>query len=44
MRPLRGEDIADVALFCATRPAHVDISQVTLMPTDQSSVHHVFRG
>jgi 3-hydroxy acid dehydrogenase / malonic semialdehyde reductase len=44
MRPLRGEDVADVALFCATRPAHVDISQVTLMPTDQASVHHVFRG
>lgn len=44
MRPLRPEDIADVALFCATRPAHVDISQVTVMPTDQASVHHVFRG
>jgi 3-hydroxy acid dehydrogenase/malonic semialdehyde reductase len=44
MRPLHGEDVADVVLFCATRPAHVDISQVTLMPTDQASVHHVFRG
>jgi serine 3-dehydrogenase len=44
MRPLRPEDVADVALFCATRPAHVDISQVTVMPTDQASVHHVFRG
>jgi 3-hydroxy acid dehydrogenase/malonic semialdehyde reductase len=44
MRPLRPEDIADVALYCATRPAHVDISQITVMPTDQASVHHVFRG
>jgi 3-hydroxy acid dehydrogenase / malonic semialdehyde reductase len=43
MRPLRPEDIADIIVFCATRPLHVDISNVVVMPTDQASVHHVFR-
>jgi 3-hydroxy acid dehydrogenase / malonic semialdehyde reductase len=43
MRPLRPEDIADIIVFCATRPPHVDISEVVVMPTDQASVHHVFR-
>lgn len=42
-RPLRPEDVAEVAVFCATRPAHVDISEVIVMPTDQASVHHVHR-
>jgi serine 3-dehydrogenase len=42
-RPLRAEDVADIAVFCATRPAHVDISEVIVMSTDQASVHHVHR-
>ncbi len=44
MRPLLSEDIAEVALFCALRPPHVDISEVIVMPTDQASVYHVHRG
>jgi 3-hydroxy acid dehydrogenase / malonic semialdehyde reductase len=43
-RPLKGEDIAEVVIFCATRPLHVDIAQVIVMPTDQASVNHVFRS
>jgi 3-hydroxy acid dehydrogenase/malonic semialdehyde reductase len=43
MRPLTAEDIAEVILFCATRPAHVDIAEVIVMPTDQASVNHVYR-
>jgi len=35
--PLTAEDIADVVLFCATRPPHVNISEVLVMPTDQAS-------
>jgi 3-hydroxy acid dehydrogenase / malonic semialdehyde reductase len=42
-RPLRAEDIAEIAVFCAMRPAHVDISEVIVMSTDQASVHHVHR-
>lgn len=43
MRPLKGDDVADVAVFCALRPPHVDISEVVVMPTDQASVYHVHR-
>ena len=44
MRPLQGEDIAEIVIFCATRPLHVDIAQVIVMPTDQASVNHVHRS
>jgi NADP-dependent 3-hydroxy acid dehydrogenase YdfG len=43
MRPLKGEDVAEVVIFCATRPLHVDVAQVIVMPTDQASVNHVHR-
>lgn len=34
--PLTPDDIADVIFFCVTRPPHVNISEVLLMPTDQA--------
>lgn len=34
---LTAEDIADIIVFCVTRPAHVDISEVVVMPTQQAS-------
>jgi len=43
LKPLGPDDIADVVLFCVTRPPHVDIAQVIVMPTAQASVHHVHR-
>lgn len=43
MTPLTPDDIADVILFAATRPAHVNISEVLLMPTDQSAATLVHR-
>jgi 3-hydroxy acid dehydrogenase / malonic semialdehyde reductase len=36
-------DVADVVLFCATRPAHVNINEVLMMPTDQASATRVNR-
>jgi 3-hydroxy acid dehydrogenase / malonic semialdehyde reductase len=42
-RPLKAEDVADAVIFCATRPPHVDVSNIVIMPTDQASVYHVFR-
>jgi len=36
LTPLTPADVADVILFCATRPTHVNISEVLLMPTDQA--------
>ncbi len=44
IRPLKGEDIAEIVIFCATRPLHVDIAQVIVMPLDQASVNHVHRS
>jgi 3-hydroxy acid dehydrogenase / malonic semialdehyde reductase len=31
------EDVAEAVIFCATRPAHVSINQVVIMPTAQAS-------
>ncbi|TVQ08410.1 MAG: SDR family oxidoreductase [Leptolyngbya sp. DLM2.Bin27] len=43
MTPLTGDDVADVILFAITRPAHVNISDLLLLPTDQSSMFHIHR-
>ncbi len=43
MRPLTGADVADVVLFCATRPPHVNINDVVMMPVAQSSTGLVYR-
>lgn len=37
LTPLTADDVADVVLYCATRPAHVNINDVILMPVDQAS-------
>ncbi len=42
-QPLTPEDIADVILFCATRPPHVDIQDVVVMSTAQASATIVSR-
>jgi 3-hydroxy acid dehydrogenase / malonic semialdehyde reductase len=36
MEPLTAADIADVVQWCVTRPAHVNINVVELMPADQA--------
>ncbi len=41
--PLAANDIADAVIFCATRPAHVDISELVIYPTAQASTNHLFR-
>jgi 3-hydroxy acid dehydrogenase/malonic semialdehyde reductase len=35
--PLVARDIADVALFAATRPQHVNLNDIVIMPTAQAS-------
>ncbi|KFE63413.1 Short chain dehydrogenase [Hyalangium minutum] len=35
MQPLTPDDIADIVLFCITRPAHVNLNVVEVMPADQ---------
>jgi 3-hydroxy acid dehydrogenase / malonic semialdehyde reductase len=39
--PLKPEDVAEVALFCATRPDHVSIHDVLVMAKDQASASMV---
>ncbi|NJL62725.1 MAG: SDR family oxidoreductase [Methylacidiphilales bacterium] len=43
LTPLTPDDVADVIFFCATRPAHVNINEVILMPVDQASATLVNR-
>jgi NADP-dependent 3-hydroxy acid dehydrogenase YdfG len=35
MRQLQSDDIASIITFCVTRPAHVNINEVLVRPTDQ---------
>ncbi len=41
--PLTPDDIADVILFCVTRPSHVNLSEILLVPVDQASATMVNR-
>jgi NADP-dependent 3-hydroxy acid dehydrogenase YdfG len=43
LTPLAGADIADAVVWCATRPLHVNISEVVIMPTAQASTTLVHR-
>jgi NADP-dependent 3-hydroxy acid dehydrogenase YdfG len=43
MTPLTAEDIADCVAFCVTRPAHVNVDHILIMPTDQASVYKTHR-
>lgn len=36
-RPLQPEDVAEVIAFAVTRPAHVNIADLLLLPTDQAT-------
>jgi len=37
LQPLTAEDIADVVFFAATRPPHVNLDTIVMMPTAQAS-------
>ncbi len=41
--PLRAEDVADAVAWAVTRPAHVNVQQILLMPTDQAAAQSVHR-
>lgn len=44
MQPLTPEDIADAVLYCASRPPHVNVSEVHIMPTAQAAATMVARN
>ena len=41
--PLVGEDIAEAMVWVASRPAHVDIDEMVIKPTDQAAIHKLYR-
>ncbi len=43
IKPLTGDDIADVAVYAANAPAHVQIAEVLILATHQASGSVIFR-
>jgi 3-hydroxy acid dehydrogenase/malonic semialdehyde reductase len=43
MDPLTADDIADSIIWSVTRPRHVNIQSMVIMPTDQASINMVHR-
>lgn len=41
--PLKAEDVADVIVFAVTRPPHVNLNDIVIMPTEQASAYVVNR-
>lgn len=41
--PLIGKDIADAVIYSVTRPPHVNIAEMVVFPTEQASIHHLYR-
>jgi NADP-dependent 3-hydroxy acid dehydrogenase YdfG len=43
LTPLTAHDIAETVVFCATRPKHMNIANITVWPTDQTNCFMVNR-
>jgi 3-hydroxy acid dehydrogenase / malonic semialdehyde reductase len=41
--PLVAEDIAEILVWIASRPPHVNIDELLVKPVDQAAIHKVFR-
>ena len=41
--PLKPEDVAELIVYIATRPPHVNIAETVILPTDQASATNVHR-
>jgi 3-hydroxy acid dehydrogenase/malonic semialdehyde reductase len=44
LEALRGEDVAEAVVFCATRPQHATVREMILMPTAQAAAVHIHRA
>ncbi len=42
-QPLTAEDIAEILIWVASRPPHVNIDELLVKPVDQAAVHKVYR-
>ena len=43
-RPLTADDVAECVVFAVTRPPHVNLDTIVVMPTDQATPQLVHRG
>lgn len=43
LTPLTGDDVADAVVYCASRPAHVNIAEITLLASRQASATISYR-
>jgi hypothetical protein len=41
--PLQADDVADAVLYIATRPSHVSIQDLLIMPSAQASAYHFYK-
>lgn len=41
--PLNGDDIAEMVIFVAGRPDHVNIAEMLVFPTNQAAATSVYR-
>jgi NADP-dependent 3-hydroxy acid dehydrogenase YdfG len=41
---LRGDDVAEAVVFCATRPPHANVREMILMPAAQAAAVHSHRA
>ncbi|MFH1196272.1 MAG: SDR family oxidoreductase [bacterium] len=44
VKPLSADDIADAVMYCATRPPHVNINEMVIMPNVQANAFITYRG
>ena len=43
VEPLTGHDIAEIIRWVVSLPAHVNINDIVVMPTQQANAHYTFR-
>lgn len=43
IEPLQARDVAEMVAFVASRPDHVQISEIECLPLHQASVNHIYR-
>ena len=42
-QPLSGDDVADAVMYCASRPPHVTIADILILPTAQANTTTVYK-
>jgi NADP-dependent 3-hydroxy acid dehydrogenase YdfG len=43
INPLTAEDIAEILVWVASRPPHVNIDELLVKPVDQAAMHKIYR-